>query len=135
MYDYIFFLDSGKNLNIFDRAKTLDQAGMYDEIFSGNIIFLDSNGKVIFSETHPEWVGVSWAHRDFYRDAMQNDGLNVIIGQLMEDRRTGDFLLPFAVKLRGIDGEFAGVAVLYLNLNADQSSQFFMVLNSFFLKE
>lgn len=132
MYDYIFFLDSGKNLNIFDRAKSLDQAGMYDEIFSGNIIFLDRDGKVIFSESHPEWVGVSWAHRDFYRDAKQNDGLNVIIGQLMEDRRTGDFLLPFAVNLRGSDGEFAGVAVLYLNLNADQSSQFYMVLNSLF---
>lgn len=132
MYDYIFFLDSGKNLNIFDRAKTLDQVGMYDDIFSGNIIFLDSAGKVIFSETHPEWVGVSWAHRDFFRDAKLNEGLNVIIGQLMEDRRTGDFLLPFAVNLRGVDGEFAGVAVLYLNLNADQSSQFFTVLNSLF---
>ncbi len=132
MYDYIFFLDSGKNLNIFDRAKTLDQAGMYDDIFSGNIIFLDSDGKVIFSESHPEWVGVSWAHRDFFRDAKQNDGLNVIIGQLMEDRRTGDFLLPFAVNLRGIDGEFAGVAVLYLNLNADQSTPFYAALESLF---
>lgn len=132
MYDYIFFLDAGKNLNIFDRAKTLDQAGMYDDIFSGNIIFLDSDGKVIFSETHPEWVGVSWSHRDFFRDAKQNDGLNVIIGQLMEDRKTGDFLLPFAVNLRGVDGEFAGVAVLYLNLNADQSTPFYIALESLF---
>ena len=132
MYDYIFFLDAGKNLNIFDRAKSLDQAGMYDEIFSGNIIFLDSDGKVIFSESHPEWVGVSWAHRDFFRDAKQNNGLNIMIGQLMEDRRTSDFLLPFAVNLRGIDGEFAGVAVLYLNLNADQSSPFYTALESLF---
>ena len=54
MYDYIFFLDAGKNLNIFDRAKALHQSGMQDDIFSGNIIFLDSDGKVIFSEAHPE---------------------------------------------------------------------------------
>ena len=132
MYDYIFFLDTGKDLNIFDRAKNLEGSNLYDDMFSGNIIFLDANGKVIFSETHPEWVGVNWGYRDFFREAKQNIGINVIIGQLMEDRRSGDFLLPFAIHLRDANGQFAGIAVLYLNIKADQSSSFYDALESLF---
>jgi signal transduction histidine kinase len=44
------------------------------------------------------------------------DGINVIIGQLMEDRNSDDLLLPFAVKLRDDQGEFAGVATLIISL-------------------
>lgn len=132
MYDYIFFLDSGKDLNLFDRAKNLGGSDLYDDVFSGNIIFLDTDGKVIFSETHPEWIGVNWAYRDFFRAAKQNIGLNVIIGQLMEDRLSRGFLLPFAINLRDSNGKFAGVAVLYLNIKTDQPSPFYDALESLF---
>jgi len=132
MYDYIFFLDTGKNLNIFERAKNLDQSRIDNDYFYGNIVFLDQDGRVIFSESHPEWVGINWAHRDFFREAKKNGGVKVVIGQLMEDRKTGEFLLPFAINLRDVNAKFAGVAVLYANLGSDQFSPFSEAISDLF---
>jgi len=132
MYDYIFFLDTGKNLNIFERAKNLDQSRIDNDYFYGNIVFLDQDGRVIFSESHPEWVGINWAHRDFFREAKKNGGVKVVIGQLMEDRKTGEFLLPFAINLRDVNAKFAGVAVLYANLGSDKFSPFSEAISDLF---
>jgi nitrate/nitrite-specific signal transduction histidine kinase len=130
MYDYIFFLDSNKTLNLFERARNLEQANVYDDFFNGAIVFLDVNGKVLYSElSHPEWIGTSWAHRDFFRDSKRIGGLNVIIGQLIDDRSTGEYLLPFATSLRNADGNFAGVAVLCLNLNSEPANPFISELD------
>jgi len=128
MFDYIYFLDAGRTLNIFDRARSLEQTNPEENIFKGNVAFLDKSGRVIFCETNPEWVGVNWSHRDFFRDAEANQGLQMIIGQVIEDRRSGDFLLPFAINLRDVNGDFAGVAVLYLDLNSEQADPLFAAL-------
>jgi nitrate/nitrite-specific signal transduction histidine kinase len=134
MYDYIFFLDANKALNLFDRARRLEQSNVFDDLFNGAIIFLDVNGKVLYSElSHPEWIGTSWAHRDFFRDAKRSGGLNVIIGQLMDERTTGEYLLPFATNLRNADGKFAGVAVLCLNLNSEQTNPLLRELDAIFI--
>ena len=133
MYDYIFFLDANKMLNLFDRARNLEQANVYDDFFNGAIVFLDVNGKVLYSElSHPEWIGTSWAHRDFFRDSKRTGGLNVIIGQLIDDRSTGEYLLPFATNLRNTEGNFAGVAVLCLNLNSEPANPFISELDVHF---
>ena len=132
MFDYIYFLDAGRTLNIFERARSLELTNPEENIFMGNVVVLDKSGRVIFCETHPEWVGVNWSHRDFFRDAKANEGLQMIIGQLMDDRLTGHFLLPFAINLRDVNGDFAGVAVLYLDLNSDQADPLFTALDKRF---
>lgn len=133
MYDYFFFLDSQKELSLFDRARSLESSQIAESDFSGEVIFLDKGGRVLFSESsHPQWVGMSWSHRDFFRDAKQMEGINIIIGQLMEDRNSNDLLLPFAVKLRDDNGEFAGVASLVFPVNADPTNIFYQTFHSEF---
>lgn len=133
MYDYFFFLDSQNQLSLFDRARRLDGSQLQESGFAGEIVFLDNDGKVLFSEsTHPEWVGMNWSHRDFFRDARKMDGINIIIGQLIEDRNSENYLLPFAVKLRDDEGEFAGVASLIFQLNPDPENILYQKLQAEF---
>lgn len=133
MYDYFIFLDSKKELSLFDRARSLENSQLLESEFSEVIVFLDKNGKVLYSESsHPEWVGISWAHRDFFLDAKRMEGINVVIGRLFEDRKTGEYLLPFAVKLRDDKGDFSGVAVLCFRFNTDQNNLFVQELYSEF---
>ncbi|HSM25824.1 MAG TPA: histidine kinase, partial [Anaerolineaceae bacterium] len=133
MYDYFIFLDTKKELNLFDQARSLENSQLQESEFSEVIVFLDKNGKVLYSESsHPEWVGISWAHRDFFLDAKRMEGINVVIGRLFEDRKTGEFLLPFAVKLRDDKGDFSGVAVLCFRFNSSQNNMFVQNLYSEF---
>jgi hypothetical protein len=45
MYDYFFFLDSKKELSLFDRARSLESSQVSESGFSGEIVFLDKGGE------------------------------------------------------------------------------------------
>ncbi len=101
-------------------ARLLEASAKLAPRFRNGLFVLDPDGRFLLDyPPHPELRGVSFAHRDYYQQAMSHE--SAVISQPYVSKRTGKPVITFAARIVGADGRTLGVLGCSVDLLADDA--------------
>lgn len=133
LIDFLFNIDTDKSLPLIERAELVKQNPALIYTFDGGIMFLDQDGKVIFTEPAvPDLIGKDYADRDYFIGSHFGKGSAAATGKICEDGLLYPTVVPIGLGMFDENNTFVGTAVFFISIQPDMDTPFYQVMRAKF---